>query len=210
MIIKNKDNKNDICLISFEGKLIKYNLENRKFNLKSEKNIRNFLSSDTLKANTNPPYISCANFDSNNNIIMLGLMNGIGITFKSSSMKKNSFRSFYDCGILKYQHTNFDNNYQFTIGKNNVINLIKAYDKTVLSIDLKYVYDDYMKSINSNTIYDNNIKKESSFQNDKIIEVKANNQIKKLGIIDVITTCNKEFVICDTFKESIKILNLKD
>ncbi len=116
-------------------------------------------------------------------MIVLGLLNGVIITFKAGSLKNHSIKTCHDSSIVKVISSNFSSENQFSLGKDNKIIILRDYSKIVKYIDLGEIYSTKT--------------------------VKENGKVKNtVHALDMISTVNNQLIVIDNSGESIKVFNL--
>lgn len=179
--------KLEVCLVTFEGKIFKYCLKENNF-LKNEKHIKNYIPKEIYdNYMTNPAYVSSVHYDYTNNLIVIGLLNGVVITFKAGSLKNHSIKSCHDASVVKVISSNFNSENQFSLGKDNKIVILRDYSKIIKYIDLSDIYDSKVKN------------------HEKEKNIKSKNAIYPT---DMISTINNQLIVTDNSGESIKVFNL--
>ncbi len=137
-ISANEEGLNKCIFITFDGRLIKYDLDNNKF--LNEKNVNNFINKEVYNEYlTNPPYVSC--YHLNKDLLSIGLMNGIIITFRHLSLKKESLRTLHSSAVIKIASFSNDLNLNISIDRDNKIKVHKDFEQIIFTLDLSLVYN---------------------------------------------------------------------
>lgn len=185
----NCKNDNEFLIIStFEGKLFKYSLKLNK--LIQEINIKKYLSKELKSKNVlsvnylaNPPYISIINYNYNLRLVAVGLLNGVILSFKENSLKNVSLLKCHNAGIIKigmFSYNKSLHNYNYSLGKDNKICLIKD-------------FKDLISLINLNNVYIN--------QRNDIFDISSINKKYEENSIS--------FILSDNSQLSLKLINIK-
>lgn len=212
VIVHNKTNdKQDVIFVTFEGKILKYNITDKTF-YTNEKHLKNFLNKEVYDNYlTNPPYVSCCLIDSFQNLLVLGLLNGIIMTFKAGSLKKNSLKTVHETSVLKIAPSNcFETNIQISLGKNKKICVLENYSEIKLIIDLNIIYNlssEISNNVGIKDLKEINENENKIISNETIKEKSESKKEKNVFIYDLIII-NRKIIISDTLKESLKVFDL--
>jgi hypothetical protein len=129
-------------LCSFEGGFIKYNYSDKK--IKSEKNVKNFLSNDLKGSHvnnylTNPPFVNKCIYNPFREEILFGLLNGVLINLKNNL--KTNFVKLIHNGMVRemkiYNKAESMGYLLISLGKDKVIKLIDMEEGEIkINIDM--------------------------------------------------------------------------
>lgn len=124
---------------SFDGRIIKYDLLKKTF--LNEKNINNFISKEMYESYlTNPPYVSAISYNPELNLVGVGLMNGVIISFKGGSMKKESITTIHEQAVSKIVNSSFESKWDVSLGKDNKLKIIEGFHEVKHEIDIGRAY----------------------------------------------------------------------
>ena len=112
-------------MYSFEGEIIQYDPLTK--STKSTKQIKNVFDSKAeadLSGNvSNPPYLNRIVYNSQTNLLICGLMNGLVIGLSGSNMKKKFIKTVHNGSVLDVKVGRFDKNSVITYGKDKCLKI---------------------------------------------------------------------------------------